>query len=304
MRSRWWAVAGLLAAFVLCYAAFVCTPVGQRVDAAAFGQLPELNSAFPALFRDSRIVVPGVFGVLAGVGAIRALVQRRWGEVIRVIVFVALSSLLAVVAKPLLPRPQFGAAGYSWNTFPSGHLAVTLALICAALRLAPGRLATPPARTVLWVIAAAFGWGLVLSYAHRQADVVGGALIVATVLAAEGAVATAAAARAMPRPAQQQAAQPAAVPARAQPRNGAPVTPAAWRAVALAALAGVAIQVLADYLPGWEVLRFVSATGTVLIIAASCGVALLLVPSDRDGDPVERLVLVGDARDVERASAD
>jgi membrane-associated phospholipid phosphatase len=273
LRAAAWAQAGvLLGAFAGSYLLFVCTPAGQHVDAAGFGQVPELDTALHGILEASRLVVPLALGVVVAVLAIGALVQRRVREVLGALALVVISSLAAVAAKPLLPRPRFGENGYPWNTFPSGHTAVATALLCAALWLAPRRLSGTGLRVGLVVLGTAFGWALVVSYAHRQADVAGSGILVAAV---------------------------AALIAALQGRVALPNS--TWRRLAAVAAVGVALQAIAAYAPGLAGLRFAGALGTVLVIAASCAAALALVPSGgRGGRPaVQRLVGVDDARKVE-----
>lgn len=270
--SAWWYATGGLCGVALFYLAFVCTRYGQQVDAAAFAQLPELDSALNPALVASRVAVPVVAAIVGAVFAVVALARGQWRSVVSAVVVAVAPSLIAVVAKAVLPRPQLGPSAYAWNTFPSGHMAVTGAVLCAVVWLRPPWIPARALRIAALALGTAFGWALVLSYAHRPADVAGSALLTAAVIAVARATGA-----------------------------GRPWLPLArWRRPALAVGAGILLQFAALYVPGVPGLRFVGTLGTVLVIAGTFAAALLLVPSGREWRaPIQRLVLVGDARDIE-----
>jgi membrane-associated phospholipid phosphatase len=111
-----------------------------------------------------------------------ALVRRRWRAIAYSAALVVAAWAVSTVLKSvLIERPALGEYGYPWNSFPSGHAAVSIAALVAVLWLLP----RPP---VLLVVPLALLGGLaaasqVVSYAHRLSDVLAGVLLVGVLTA-------------------------------------------------------------------------------------------------------------------------
>ena len=178
--------AGYALAMTLVYAVLVCTPIGQRVDAATLGAFPAVQGDGWLALYGARDVIPVLLCVTVGILSAVAMVRRRITPAVSALALVAAVFALAR-ALERLPRPDLGAFAYAHNTFPSGHTAVSLAAVVAIGWTAPGRrelrlMAVPLA---LAVAVAVFS---LLSFAHRGSDVVGGALLTGAVASAISAI--------------------------------------------------------------------------------------------------------------------
>jgi membrane-associated phospholipid phosphatase len=195
--SRRLAVASLLAVLcaVACYLIMVRTPLGQRVDNAAFlGARAQSGSSAQVHDTDQlrRITADSlafVLVVLVAVGALRRRPLLGLGG--------AFAAGVAVVGthalkNEILTRPDLIAAGrqLAGNTYPSGHTATAVVCGMALVLVSPPRWrgwAALPAGAYGWITAAQVqtaGW-------HRPSDAIGAAFIafasvtsVAAVLAA------------------------------------------------------------------------------------------------------------------------
>jgi len=161
------------------YAVLVLTVVGRRVDVGSFRLLSALTGPLGAEANEFREVMPFVLAVLVVVLGTLALRRRRWRETIRSLIFVVASFSIAEALKQVLPRPGAeGLTGIFGNSYPSGHVAITLALALVAVILSPSD------RWHIWLACATgavvigVAWCSVISSAHRPSDVIGSALLV------------------------------------------------------------------------------------------------------------------------------
>ena len=148
---------------------------GQRQDAVVFGRFQAVPLGEHAgLIRDGVPVLLGAAAVLLGVravrrGAIRAVVAQA--------IVVGVAALGSELLKDVLVRPFHGTYAYTYNTFPSSHMATTAALACAVLALWGTARWRAEATFVVVLLVALAGVYNVTGFAHRPSDVVGGVLI-------------------------------------------------------------------------------------------------------------------------------
>ena len=131
------AAAVLLAAgLVILYLWAVRTADGQRADIHLLVVLQDLN---PALGPTATALRPGLVvagALVCGTLGVLALSRRRWRSLAAAAVVVALSVGGTWLLKAaVLDRPYLGANGYTVNTFPSGHVSATLALVVATAQI-------------------------------------------------------------------------------------------------------------------------------------------------------------------------
>jgi membrane-associated phospholipid phosphatase len=171
----------LLAAGVTVDVLLIRTGPGQELDASTFAAVGAARDALGDAPERLRILLPVASAALLGVAVIVALARRRWRSAIAPVVLPVVALALSTVLKDLLPRPDLGDHGYSENTFPSGHSAVTVACLIGFLWLLPrARVAVAIPLALLATAAAGFQ---VISYAHRLSDVIGGALLAGAIAA-------------------------------------------------------------------------------------------------------------------------
>lgn len=187
-RTRWGVTGAVLAAALgLLYVWTVRTADGQSADIVLFAALQDLNPTLGPLATVLRpALLPSAALVCAALG-ILALVGRRRSALAAAVLVVALSVLSTRVLKDvLLERPYLGEHGYTVNTFPSGHVSATLALLVAAVVLCPttwGRAARTVGLLVVVASGAATCGASLLGHAHRPGDVAGAVLLVGAVTA-------------------------------------------------------------------------------------------------------------------------
>ncbi len=175
----------LFGLFGVVYAAFVLAPEGQRLDAGSFRMLSSLSGPFGAAASVFRQAMPFVLAAVVLILGVIALLRGRWRDTVSSAALVAAALLVAEGLKFLLPRPGVGdVVGIVGNSYPSGHVAVALALALVTVILSPSD---------GWHIWLAWGSGTVvigvavcsvLSEAHRPSDVIGSALLVGCVVQA------------------------------------------------------------------------------------------------------------------------
>lgn len=186
-------VAALLAAaFLAVYLWAVRSQSGQRADIHLLVVLQDLNPALGPAATALRpgLVVAGALGC-AALGLL-ALSRRRWRSLGAALTVVVLSvGGTRMLKDVVLDRPYLGDFGYTVNTFPSGHVSATLALVAAAALLSPGW-RTPTARRLflltLGAVAVAACLASVLEHVHRPSDVLGSVLLVGSATALSVAV--------------------------------------------------------------------------------------------------------------------
>ena len=172
------AAACLAATAGLCYVA-VWTPLGQRLDSGlmgvGFGPLPRPIELLQLLRKGSVVVL----AALVVVAALSALQRRRWLLVVRCVVLVGVSFGAAGLLRRALARPNLGDATYPFNTWPSGHVATTTALIVSAFLLAPPSWHTRRVRRIATVTLVIVAGASIATLAHRPSDVIAAMLGVA-----------------------------------------------------------------------------------------------------------------------------
>lgn len=170
------------AAFVLLYAVAVRTGPGQEFDNWAFGVAQRrlgvgpLQEWWPWL---ARVGLPFALGAVVAVLGLISMPRHPWRAASAALV-VGMSTLLSRTLQDGLPRPAMGQdLWYVGNTFPSTHVAATVALLVAVWLL----WATRPGWLVRVLSAAAVlvAVGNVVGHAHRPSDALGSVLLVAVV---------------------------------------------------------------------------------------------------------------------------
>lgn len=167
----------LVCLIVLLYLLFVLTPIGQRIDqlgTGLAGWLPALAPPGQALRTPLTVV-----SILAAVVVIvDALLRRRVAAALSAGAMMALSLALNTVLRDVvLFRPEYGAeAGFHGNSFPSGHVAVSVTSACVVVALWRWR---RPRRFTLLValLPAAVAVSSLVAHAHRTSDVIAGAVL-------------------------------------------------------------------------------------------------------------------------------
>ncbi|MFC8733022.1 phosphatase PAP2 family protein [Luteimicrobium sp. NPDC057192] len=160
---------------VLVYLVEVCTDAGQRQDVLVFARFQALPLAEHAgAIRDG---VPIALGVATVALAVRAVRRGAVRAVVAQVVVVGLAALGSELLKDVLVRPFHGTYAYTYNTFPSSHMATTAALACAVLALWGTARWRAEATFVVVLLVALAGTYNVTGFAHRPSDVVGGVLI-------------------------------------------------------------------------------------------------------------------------------
>lgn len=180
----------LAACFTVLYLLAVRTSDGQQADVDLFGWATTAGDA-PGVAGWAtvvRAVAPAVLGVACVVAAARAVVRRRWRPLLAAALVVALSAAAArLLRTALLDRPYLGDFAYVENTFPSGHVAVTLAVGIALTILVPRRARGAVAAAVAVVVLLA-GPASVVTLAHRPSDILGSVLLVGSLTGLVGAL--------------------------------------------------------------------------------------------------------------------
>ncbi|NII69734.1 hypothetical protein FHS08_001576 [Microbacterium ulmi] len=159
------------------YALAVLTPVGQGLDQMSLG-LHEWMGAWAVPLGAARTPVLLLSLLGAGIAILRALVARRVAPALTAAAAILVIALLNPLLRDVvLVRPRyFDDAGFASNTFPSGHVALTVAACVAIVALAARPL---PGDVVglLGLVPLVVAVGSVAGFAHRVGDVVGGALL-------------------------------------------------------------------------------------------------------------------------------
>lgn len=188
------AASGLLLVLGSTCAAFVWTPIGQRVDQRFLPRAPGgIDNRASVLYAPAHAVLstlgnPTVLAVLLAAVVLVGVVSGRGTAGLLGVGVVGASIVAAGLLKQLVHRPELGVAGSTThNSFPSGHVAAASGLVFAVLLALPRGArrwcAVPGAAGVSLVAAATMitGW-------HRLSDVIGGVLLAALLgcLAAAG----------------------------------------------------------------------------------------------------------------------
>jgi membrane-associated phospholipid phosphatase len=176
-------------AFALLTVVALWTQNGQRFDASTLGAFDALRSDAFVRAYGVRDWLTGALLVVAAVAGVEALVRRAWRAVAASVVLIGLSLVASFAFKAggLLERAELGDFAYSYNTFPSGHVAAALAAVVAVAWLNP-RWMTRTALVVIAVACGAIAVMSLLSFAHRLSDVLGGVLLTGAIAFAITAV--------------------------------------------------------------------------------------------------------------------
>lgn len=177
----------LTAAMIGLYLWAVRTADGQAADVRLFAVLQNLNPTLGPLATTLRPVLGVAAALACAVLGIFALIGRRWRALAAAVLVVVVAVVATQALKNVvLDRPYLGDHGYTTNTFPSGHVSATLALVAAAALLSPAW-RTRTARRVflltLAAVAAAACLASLLEHVHRPSDVVGSVLLVGSATA-------------------------------------------------------------------------------------------------------------------------
>lgn len=196
---RGWLVAAAVCAvaFVALYVWMVRTEAGQWLDIRLFSKAQTSDELVVAAAGVARrglpMILAAAYVVVAGV----ALLRGRLRLVVVTAMLVVLSAGLARGLRDVvLDRPYLGDHGYLENTFPAGHVTVTVALAVAITMLAPAHRRGLARMLVVLVVLVTVvaSMASVIGHAHRPSDVLGAVLLV-------GAVSSAARAALRPPPA-------------------------------------------------------------------------------------------------------
>lgn len=166
----------LLGALTLLCLWAVRTAAGQEQDIVLFADAQSANATLAAPASLLRSTLPVALAVVCAVLMTVAVVERRWRSVLASAALVGTAALAARWLRTVLERPYLGDHGYLENTFPSGHVAVTTALVVAAVLLWPASSRRAPAVVAPVVVAIACVVSVV-GHAHRPSDVVGAVLL-------------------------------------------------------------------------------------------------------------------------------
>jgi hypothetical protein len=180
---------GLAACFVALYVIAILTTAGQQWDAMSMGAFPQLRSETWLTTFAARDWVPFGLIAVAAVAGVEAMLRGRWEAVAASGAFVSLTALASFGFKNgVLPRPYLGDFAYAYNTFPSGHSAISLAVVVTVVWFGP-RWLHPMVVGFLGAVVGFVAIASWLSFAHRGGDIVGGALLAGALACGIAAVA-------------------------------------------------------------------------------------------------------------------
>lgn len=184
VRTRlFWAaiMAGCAGAFIGLYHWAVRTASGQQIDIKMFARMQSPDEVIHDIASMLRWLLPTLLAVPYLALVVIALRERRIARVVSTVLLGAVSLGLARFLRlDLLTRPDLGDYGYTYNTFPSGHVAATTALTIAVLLLT--RIRRNAVVIAVMVIALACG-SSIIGHAHRPSDALGAVLLVGTLTA-------------------------------------------------------------------------------------------------------------------------
>jgi len=165
------------------YLLSIRTGGGQRLDDLAFEGRKATDLSFRRAVAACLRATPVVVLLAALALLVTARRRDRWRAGLVAVAGIVASLVVARGLKLVLTRPALVELAYAGpdNTFPSGHVAVTVATVLAWLSLvAPAR---RDAASVLGaVVIAAYAVAMLVTGWHRASDVVGGAAVAVAVL--------------------------------------------------------------------------------------------------------------------------
>lgn len=170
------------AAFTALYGLAVLTSGGQRVDTTSLGSFPALREGIWMELYSLRH--PGLLALcaVAALSIVYSAFRGRYAVAGRACAVIVITAFISLGLDVVLIRPDLGSAGYLYNTYPSGHAALSLAAVVAVASLRPWR---HSAELVVALAIGAFAVGMfsLFSFAHRASDIAGGILLVGAVSA-------------------------------------------------------------------------------------------------------------------------
>ncbi|MBD8078904.1 phosphatase PAP2 family protein [Cellulosimicrobium arenosum] len=158
---------------------FVDTYAGQMVDRAAFDGAANGQGTLWGVARPVLEIVSVAF-VVAGLGTAVgiALVRRRWGLAVQVVVLVAGANITTQLVKhTLLGRENLIGGWTAENSLPSGHTTVAASVAVAVLLVVP-RAARPVVALLGCAYTVLTGVSTLVGQWHRPSDVVAAVLVV------------------------------------------------------------------------------------------------------------------------------
>ncbi len=160
---------------IIVYVIAIRTHLGQRIDGVAFNRRDAVTAATTR--RTDRLLgtvsVASLF-LVGGALVIVALARRRRTLAVAVGVAMAGAVLTTEILKmKVLTRPNLGNfGGVGYNTFPSGHTTIGMAISLGLVMVAPKHLGRPAA-VVAALVSTAFGTAVLSSGWHRPSDTIG-----------------------------------------------------------------------------------------------------------------------------------
>lgn len=170
------------AAFTVLYALAVLTSAGQRVDTASLGSFPALREGIWMEIYSLRDFGLLALCAIAALSIVYSAFRGRYAAAARASAVIVITAVISVGLDVVLVRPALDSAGYQYNTYPSGHAALSLAAVVAVTSIRPLR---HSAGFVAALAVGAFSVAMfsLFSFAHRASDVVGGVLLAGAVSA-------------------------------------------------------------------------------------------------------------------------
>lgn len=186
---RGWLMAGAVCAlaFVGLYVWTVRTEAGQWLDIQLFSKAQTSNELIVAAAGVARrglpMILAAAYVLVAGVALLRGRLRL---SVVTAMLVVLSAGTARGLRDVVLDRPYLGDHGYLENTFPAGHVTVTVALAVAIAMVAPvhrrGQACVLTGVAVLVIVLASVA--SVIGHAHRPSDVLGAVLLVGAVAGA------------------------------------------------------------------------------------------------------------------------
>lgn len=184
-RGRPWAAVAAAGALVLAglYAGLVVWAPGQRFDHAVYLEVLTTGPVLGPVADVVRPAAPPVLLVAAAVLGVLALLRRRVRAVVASVLVVVVSLAATRALRDALPRPDAGLDTFTANGYPSGHVAVVVALAVACVLLWPAADRRLPALVGGLAVAATAASSVVV-HAHLPVDVLGAPFLVLLVCCA------------------------------------------------------------------------------------------------------------------------
>ena len=160
---------------IVVYVIAIRTHLGQRIDGVAFNRRDAVSAATTR--RTDRLLgTVSVASLLLVGGALVVVALARRRKSLAVAVGVAMGGAVLtteILKTKLLTRPNLGNfGGVGYNTFPSGHTTIGMAISLGLVMVAPKHLGRPAA-VVAALVSTAFGTAVLSSGWHRPSDTIG-----------------------------------------------------------------------------------------------------------------------------------